>query len=139
MEQDLTNSLPPTALPTRPADRVWDLVNLVDHTTMTFDPGDKVNGSLYLCTPAQSSMSPGPMIAKFREAGLWSDSDPKQVRDGQKDAYKAQLKLVEAREYLIDGQPIVLLRCDHQKFPSNPARWNEWNRFLQRIADVKDV
>lgn len=139
MEPNFTTSPSTSALPTRPADRVWDLVTLVDYTTMTFDPGDKVNGSLYLCTPIQGAISPDSMVAKLREAGLLSASDPKQVRDDQKDTYKTQLQFTEAREYLIDGQPLVLLRCDHPKFPSDPARWNEWNRFLQRVANVKDV
>jgi hypothetical protein len=106
---------------------------------MTFDPGDKDNSSLYLCTPIQGGISPDIMIAKLREEGLWSASDPKQVRDDQKGAYKTQLQFTEAREYLIDGQPIVLLRCDHPKFPSVSARWNEWNRLLQRVANVEDV
>jgi hypothetical protein len=107
------------------SDSKWDLASLVDGTLMSFDPGDKKNGSLYICDPANGDAA-GALIAAFRAAGLWSDAPPKQVGEDQKEAYKGGLKFVEAVETA--GGKLVLLRCDHPKFPSDAGRWEEWKR-----------
>lgn len=100
---------------------------VVDHYDLCFDPGDKRNGSLYLCTPRGSSAtSPAAWIADLREAGLWSGETPKQVPDEQRQAYKDGLVFVAAIAYVAGSEHIVIARFDHPKFPSDSARWEAW-------------
>ncbi len=110
-----------------------ELVALVDATLMSFDAGDKANGSMYVCEPPGGTASAG-VIAALRAAGLWSDVPVKQVPEEHKAAYKAQLIFLESCEYRVGGARIVLLRGDHPKFPSDAARWEQWNVTLTRIC-----
>ncbi len=66
--------------------------DFIDGHNLTFDPGDKRNGSLYLAEPfnTQSGICREEIISAMRNAQLWSDADPKQVPDGQRQAYKDQ-------------------------------------------------
>jgi hypothetical protein len=111
----------------------WDLAALVDGTLMSFDAADKRNGSLYICDPSKGSNADG-LIAALRKEGLWSAAEPKRIAEEQKDAYKSGLQFNEAREYTIGGKTLVLLRCDHPKFPSDAARWQEWNRVAGELC-----
>ncbi len=111
----------------------WTLATLVDDTRMSFDAGDKRNGSLYVCDPSKGNVADG-LIEALRKAGVWSAAEPKQVADDQKQAYKSGLQFNEAREYTIGGKKLVLLRCDHPKYPSDGERWGEWNRIAGQLA-----
>lgn len=102
---------------------------IIDHHVLTFDPGDKRNGSLYIGTPpgAGGNFDVAATLTAMRKAGLWSDSQPKTVPDEQRQAYKNQLKLVDAVEY---DTGFLVARFDHPKFPSDTARWEGWLAFL---------
>lgn len=102
---------------------------IIDHHVLTFDPGDKRNGSLYIGTPpgAGGNFDVAATLTAMRKAGLWSDSQPKTVPDEQRQAYKDQLKLVDAVEY---DTGFLVARFDHPKFPSDAARWEAWLAFF---------
>ena len=116
------------SLPKRPVEVNWDLTTLVDRTVMTFDGADKKNGSLYICNPGTSAGEVSVLVEVLRKAGLWSDQEPKQVADAHKAAYKEQLVLDEVIELSVNGQAIVLARCNHSKYPSDAERWAAWKR-----------
>jgi len=111
-----------------------DLAALVDQTVMSFDPGDKANGSMYVCEPPGGAASIA-VVNALRAAGLWSALAAKQVPEEHKAAYKTQLTFLESREFRIGGARIVLLRGDHAKFPSDATRWEQWNATLAGLAD----
>ena len=106
--------------------------DFIDGHNLTFDPGDKLNGSLYLAEPfnTQSGICREEIISAMRSAQLWSDADPKQVPDGQRQAYKDQLELVDAIRYQTDQGQFSIARFDHPKFPSDDGRWSDWQRFF---------
>ncbi len=110
----------------------WDGPSIFRSTQLTFDPGDKANGSLYLCDPSGGKQSQviEQVIACLRERALWSSQAPKQVRDDQRQAYEEQLVFVEAVEVVVKGARLVITRCNHPKFPSNAERFSGWKRAL---------
>lgn len=99
---------------------------LIRETTLTFDGGDKLNGSLYLSTPPGSDEAARAAIEVLRAAGLWSADPAKQVKDEQREAYATQMQFVEAVEVRAGGKPVVLARYDHPKFPSSAERFAAW-------------
>jgi hypothetical protein len=104
---------------------------ILDYYDLSFDAGDKENGSLYLCTPRGSfNVSAEPWIAALREAKLWSVEPAKRVADEQRQAYKDGLIYVAAIAYRADPEHILLARFDHPKFPSSSARWEAWVDFF---------
>ena len=104
---------------------------IVDDYDLAFDPGDKLNGSLYLCTPRGSTATrPDGAIAALRAAGLWSDTPPKSVPDEQRQAYKDGLIFVAAIAYRAGAEHLVIARFDHPKFPSDSKRWEAWVDFF---------
>ncbi len=104
---------------------------IVDTYDLAFDPGDKLNGSLYLCTSRGSSANPvQSWIAALQAAGLWSDTPHKRVPDEQRQAYKDGLIFVAAIAYRAGLEHIVIARFDHPKFPSDTRRWEAWVDFL---------
>lgn len=108
--------------------------HIIDGHELTFDPGHDANGSLYLCRPRSEVQAAGvtSTVAALRRAGLWSDVEPKQVPDGQREAYKAQLELVATELVETAGGPLRIARFDHPKFPSNAERWAQWCAFFGR-------
>ncbi len=103
---------------------------VVDLYDLTFDAGDKLNGSLYLCTPrGAADIEPAPWVEALRAAGLWSAEPPKQVADEQRQAYKDGLLFVAAVAYATGTGHVVFARFDHPKFPSSSERWEAWIDF----------
>lgn len=102
---------------------------IIDHHVLTFDPGDKRNGSLYIGTPPGSggNFDVTATLGALRAAKLWSDVAPKTVADEQKQAYKDQMRLVDCVEY---DAGFLVARFDHPKFPSDAARWQAWLKFF---------
>ena len=104
---------------------------IVDQYDLAFDGGDKLNGSLYLCTPRGSELTrPDGWIDALRGAGLWSDSPHKSVPDEQRQAYRDGLIFVAAVAYRAAAEHVVIARFDHPKFPSDTRRWEAWVDFL---------
>jgi hypothetical protein len=99
---------------------------------LTYDPGDKTNGSLYLCDPSGGTQAQAVEqgIVLLRRQSLWSATAPKQVRDDQRQAYADQLVFVEAMEVAVGGACLVIARCDHPKFPSSAERFAAWKKAL---------
>lgn len=124
-------SVPDEALPARP-NKIWDGPTVIRTTALTFDPGDKLNGSLYLCDPSGGLQTQAldHAIAILRGASLWSTQLPKQVRDDQKPTYEAQLQFVEAVEIDVVGMQLVIARYDHSRFPSSADRFKAWKEAL---------
>ena len=101
--------------------------DIIDPHELTFDPGDPLNGSLYLCQiRGQSDAALEPIIAWLRAAELWSEIEAKQVPNDHRAAYKAQLQFVEAVTYAVAGSKLTIARFDHEKFPSDAGRWDAW-------------
>lgn len=105
---------------------------IIDGHTLTFDPGDKLNGSMYLAESSgtSSEINPDKIISAMRSAQLWSESAPKQVAIEQRQEYKDQLVLVDAIRYRANDVQFAIARFDHPKFPSDDGRWSEWQRFF---------
>ena len=114
------------------ASRSWDGPTIFRTTQLIFDPGDKANGSLYLCDPSGGKQSQAieRAIAMLRQRALWSAQDPKQVRDDQRQAYEEQLLFVEAVDVVVEGVRLVITRCNHPKFPSSAERFSGWKNAL---------
>ena len=111
-----------------------DKSTIINQHVMTFDPADKNNGSLYLCV--DPSIVPGTnvtlVIDKLRAAGCWSDEPPKQVPDEHRQAYEEQLQLVEVVGFRDADSPFLAARFNHEKFPSDDARWQAWLTTLEQ-------
>ena len=111
--------------------------DIIDKHDLTFDPGDPVNGSLYLCQRrgVDQMQVRDEIIVQLRAAGLWSDTEPKSVSDDHREAYKAQLEFVEAVNYTVAGDTVMIACFDHEKFPSDKTRWENWkNEFDARYS-----
>jgi hypothetical protein len=111
-----------------PADAIpatLDAHSIVDHYDLRFDAADKLNGSLYLCTP-RGTPAPAAALAALRAAGLWSSEPEKCVPDEQRQAYKDGLQFVAAAAYRDGEGHILLARFDHPKFPSDGGRFAAW-------------
>ena len=101
--------------------------SIVDNYDLTFDPGDKLNGSLYLCTPRGSDPARADeWVTLLRASALWSEAATKSVPDEQRQAYKDGLIFVVAIAYRAGADQVVLARFDHPKFPSDSKRWEAW-------------
>lgn len=104
---------------------------IVDHYDLAFDAGDKLNGSLYLCTACNTGETMvQSWITALQSAGLWSNTPHKRVPDEQRQAYKDGLIFVAAIAYRAGLEHIVIARFDHPKFPSDTRRWEAWVDFL---------
>lgn len=100
---------------------------IIDNYDLSFDPGDALNGSLYLCLARDASDTLlKELIQSLREAGLWSNEPHKEVADEQRAAYKDQLQFVAALRYNKDGEEVLIARFDHPKFPSSAERFQLW-------------
>jgi len=103
---------------------------LIREKTLTFDGGDNLNGSLYLCTKPGADEAARIAIERLQAKGLWSEQPSKQVKDDQREAYAAQMQFVEAAEVALAGKSVVLARYDHPKFPSSAERFAAWKTAL---------
>ncbi|MGE3301714.1 MAG: hypothetical protein AB7M12_01210 [Hyphomonadaceae bacterium] len=100
--------------------------------SVTFDPGDGENGSLYVCDPAGAGEAAvAAAIAALRARALWSDAPPKQVRADQVEAYATQLSFIAQAQIAIDGAALTIARFDHPKFPSSAVRFAAWKRAFE--------
>ncbi len=109
----------------------FDSATIIDGYDLTFDPGDSLNGSLYVCTVRDSlAVDPSPMLTALRKADLWSTDDEKRVADDQRQAYKDGLEFVGAIAYRAESEHFVIARFDHPKFPSDSKRWQAWINFF---------
>ena len=106
--------------------------DIIDKHDLTFDPGDVLNGSLYLCQGrgVDQTQVRDEIITQLRAAGLWSDTESKSVPDDHREAYKEQLQFIEAVNYTVAGHNVMIARFDHEKFPSDKARWDSWKNEL---------
>jgi hypothetical protein len=106
--------------------------HIIDRHVLTFDANDKRNGSLYIGEPldGESGLHLATTLADLRAAGLWSSEPEKQVPDAQRAAYREQLTFVAATVYKNAGGSFLIARFDHPKFPSDAARWGEWQAFF---------
>ena len=104
---------------------------LLDEHELFFDVGDQLNSSLYLCQlRGPGSIDFLPLCAQLRSAGLWSSQNPKQVEDGQREAYKRELEFLGAIAFRVRRSNVVIARFDHPKYSSNEARWDAWVEFF---------
>ena len=116
--------------------RAWDAAAIFQKTAITYDAGDKANGSLYLCDPTggQQKQIVEKVIRNLRGNWLWSAEEPKHVRDDQRKAYEEQLSFIEAMEFVMDGSTLVIARCEHPKFPSSAERFSAWKIVLGGVS-----
>ena len=99
---------------------------------LTFDPGDTLNGSLYLGEPINgvSESRTSSAIDSMREEGIWSDEPSRRVPEEFRQAYNEQLEFVDCASYE-EGQ-FIIARFDHPKFPSSNQRWDSWMSFFDQ-------
>ncbi|MFT4561966.1 MAG: hypothetical protein ACI9BW_001709 [Gammaproteobacteria bacterium] len=113
--------------------------DIIDDHDLAFDPGDPLNGSLYICRTLGEPRARhcDPLIAQLQAAGLWSSEEVKEVSDEHRGAYKQQLSFVEHVRYEIDGSEISIARFDHEKYPSDAKRWEQWkDAFDQQLKRI---
>lgn len=112
-----------------------DKASIIDGFSLSFDPGDPANGSLYIGTLGQAGADAGheAIIDRLRGVALWSDTTPKQVADDQREAYKAGLDFVEAIAFDDDGPGFIIARFDHPEYPSSAERWQAWQASLDAV------
>jgi hypothetical protein len=105
---------------------------IINEHDLTFDPGDTLNGSLYICVPkdVQSPVDLSVLLSQMREGHIWSQDAEKSVPDEHRQAYKDQLDLNEVVEYVTDEGKLVIARFDHPKYPSDEGRWSDWRQFF---------
>ena len=108
-----------------------DKASIIDQHDLTFDPGDKRNGSLYLgvARDGSSALDVTATLGALRAAGLWSETEAKTVPDEHRQAYKDQLLLVDSASFG-GATGFIIARFDHPKFPSDAERWNAWRTFF---------
>ena len=106
--------------------------DIIDNHELCFDPGDPLNGSLYLCRELNQSRGThcDAIIEQLRVSSLWSSETIKEVPDEHRDAYKQQLEFVELVAYKVDRSTVSIVRFDHEKFRSDPTRWAQWKNCL---------
>ena len=111
----------------------WDGPALFQRTDLTFDAGDRANASLYLCEPIGNPQAGlrDRLIGLLRARRLWSEQEPKCVRDDQREAYQDQLTVVEVVALQLDGGSVALARCEHPRFPSSAQRFDAWKAALR--------
>ena len=103
---------------------------IIDNYQLTFDPGDKLNGSLYIGYTAANKEEIKTLIDGLRQQNLWSAEEFKQVPIEHKPAYKDQLAFVESVSYTIHQHHWLIARFDHEKYPSDEGRWQAWKQFF---------
>jgi hypothetical protein len=106
---------------------------IIDNYSLFFDAGDKLNGSLYLGSHSGEDASALiiSIIAEMRDSGLWSQDPEQSVPDKYRQKYKDQLELVEAISYQPGkDEPLIIVRFEHEKFPSNKDQWSRWKLFF---------
>ena len=101
---------------------------IIDDHRLTFDGGDKLNGSLYIGDdPTQEpGINVALLVEQLRSANLWSHEQPKEVPDEHRQAYKDQLNLLEVITYRDADSRFLISRFDHAKYPSDANRWQQW-------------
>jgi hypothetical protein len=112
---------------------------IIDRHDMTFDPGDPLNGSLYICRALAEPRAEkcDSIIEALRSDGLWSDEDPKDIPPVHREAYKTQLKFVAMQSYKVRDGELMIARFDHEKFPSSESRWESWkSKFDARYTRI---
>jgi hypothetical protein len=97
-----------------------------------FDKGDQNNASLYLGFSSQNSQPLlEDIVSLFRSNELWSAEAPAMIANEQKAAYAEQLDFVEAlRCKTVDGNEFIASCFNHEKFPYNVDRWEQWKNLI---------
>ncbi len=111
-----------------------DWINLIDGSSIfdlynvSFDPGDRTNGSLYICDPLDrpSGIVLDEVVTKMRDARIWSDHDASHVPEKYKEQYKRELVLKEVVTYKTQNGDFLVARYNHPKYPSHDSRWANW-------------
>lgn len=105
---------------------------IINESHLTFDSGDPLNGSLYVCsqdgTNAEQALEEA--ISRLRASGLWSEKVPSEVQQSQKAAYSEQLRFVKEKSVTVAGTTLLLAQYDHPRFPSDSKRYLAWCRCL---------
>jgi len=104
---------------------------LINNFAMYFDGTDMSNASLYLCIDAALGDSGAQSIIEaMRADGLWSDDAAKIVPAEHKPMYVEQMKFIGYVSGKVDGKAFHASAYDHEKFPYNAGRWQEWQGFI---------
>lgn len=105
--------------------------DLINNFEMYFDGTDMTNASLYLCIDSGIGDSAAQAIIEtMRAAGLWSTDTAKTVPAEHKPMYAEQMKFIGYVSGTIDGKEFHASAYNHEKFPYNAERWEEWKRFI---------
>ena len=105
--------------------------DLINNFEMYFDGTDMTNASLYLCIDSAVGDSRAQAIIEaMRAAGLWSADAAKTVPAEHKPMYVEQMKFIGYVSGKTDGKAFHASAYDHEKFPYNAGRWEEWKRFI---------
>ena len=104
---------------------------LINNFEMYFDGADMTNASLYLCIDsAVGDSNAQAIIEAMRAGGLWSVDAAKTVPAEHKPMYAEQMKFIGYVSGKIAGKAFHASAYDHEKFPYNAERWEEWKGFI---------
>ncbi|MBQ0720384.1 MAG: hypothetical protein KBT88_02590 [Gammaproteobacteria bacterium] len=105
--------------------------DLINNFEMYFDGSDMSNASLYLCIDAKLSDDDAQAIIEtLRASGLWSADAAKTVPAEHKPMYAEQMEFIGYVSGKIDGKVFHASAYNHEKFPYNAGRWEEWKSFI---------
>ena len=111
---------------------------IVDNYDLAFDPGDKLNGSLYFCTLRGTTANHAEnWIAPLRAGALWSDTPHKTVPDEQRQAYKDGLIFVAAIAYRAGHRDRCATRPGSDARAPVAARWRDRGPDNRALATVR--
>ncbi|MBL4780872.1 MAG: hypothetical protein JKX92_01410 [Porticoccaceae bacterium] len=109
----------------------FSATELINNFDMYFDGSDMSNASLYLCIDtAVGDSGAQRIIAAMRAKELWSADAAKTVPAEHKPMYAEQMQFIGYVSGKVDGQAFHAAAYDHEKFPYNAARWQEWKNHI---------
>ena len=105
--------------------------DLINNFEMYFDGTDMTNASLYLCIDsAVGDSGAQAIIEAMRASGLWSADAAKVVPAEHKPMYAEQMEFIGYVSAKLEGKAFYASAYNHEKFPYNADRWEEWKRFI---------
>jgi len=105
--------------------------DLINNFEMYFDGTDMTNASLYLCIDSAVGESGAQGIIEAMRAGnLWSSGTAKIVPAEHKPMYAEQMEFIGYVSGKCEDKEFHASAYNHEKFPYNTERWEEWKRFI---------
>lgn len=110
--------------------------DLINNYELFFDGTDMHNASLYLCVSPDMKNEAQIIISALRDRGLWSADEAKVVPPEHKPMYAEQMQFIGCIAGQIDGKTFYVAAFNHEKFPYQAVRWQDWQDFITSRFDI---